>query len=165
MRPFRLVRLLVVPALALPLVLSTVVLPGTAWAKGSKTVKCVMLNGTYGGSWSLSGCSPVTITGSAGSGGRPQATVAQNFPVSPATITWGTPANRHAAPLKTTITYAVSELTGHRDKCGAGSREFIVAGTVTGNSATPGVRIGGKIKILVCDKGGVLSSHKRSFKL
>jgi hypothetical protein len=165
MRPFRLVRLLVVPALALPLVLSTIVLPGTAWAKGSKTVKCVILNGTYGGSWSLSGCSPVAIAGAAGSGNGPQATVAQNFPVSPATITWGTPANRRAAPLKTTITFGVSELTGHRDKCGAGSKEFNVTGTVTGNSATPGVRIGGKVKIFVCDKAGVLSSHKKSFKL
>jgi hypothetical protein len=165
MRPFRLVRLLVVPALALPLVLSTIVLPGTAWAKGSKTVKCVHLNGTYGSSWSLTGCSPVTIAGSVGSGNRPQATVAQNFPTSPATITWGTPANRRALPLQTTIQFTVAELTGHKDKCGTGSREFLVSGSVTGNSESVGVRIGSKVKIFVCDKAGVLSSHKKSFKL
>ncbi len=155
MRSFRSVRLLVIPALVLPLVLSTVVVSGSAWAKGSKPVKCTRLSGTYGGSWTLGDCSPFTVIGS----GNPAGTISTAFPRSPAVITWGTPVNRHASPLQSTISFVVSQLTGHKNKCGPGALEYELVGSIMHNSASPGVK--GKVKLFVCDTGGVLKAAKK----
>jgi hypothetical protein len=155
MRSFRSVRLLVIPALVLPLLLSTVVVSGSAWAKGSKPVKCTRMSGTYGGSWTLSDCSPFTVIGS----GNPAGTIATAFPRSPAVITWGTPVNRHASPLQSTISFMVSQLTGHKNKCGRTALEYELVGSITHNSTSPGVK--GRVKLFVCDTGGVLKAAKK----
>jgi hypothetical protein len=156
MRSFRAARFLVLPALVIPLMLSTTVLSGTAWAKGgSKPIKCQSVAGSYGGSWSLNGCTQPTIVGT----GNPQGSIASSFPTSPATITWGEPVNRDLTPVTTVIRFTVSQLTGRKDKC-HGGLEYSVVGTIVSNSRTPGVKTGGKLKMFVCDVGGALSAHK-----
>src|SRR6202158_5582946 len=87
MRSFRAARLLVLPALVVPLLLGIVVPSGTAWAKGAKAVSCKTLHGTAGGSWSLQGCNQPGITGGDTTG------ISQPFPTAPVsfgsvTITW-----------------------------------------------------------------------------
>jgi hypothetical protein len=148
-----------IPALAVPLLLSTVVIPGSASAKpnGSRTVKCLSLDGTYGGSWSLDLCGPGASTPIIGAGGGgPQGTIATAFPDSPATIDWGRSVD-HPSGLVTTITFSVSQQMGHKNRCGATSSEWELSGAAQPtNSAIPGVK--GKTKMYVCESaGGVLS--------
>jgi hypothetical protein len=155
MRSFRAARFLVLPALVIPLLISTAVPSGTAWAKSakSKPIKCQSVGGSYAGPWSLAGCSQPTIVG-AGPG-----SIASPLTSSPATITWGEPVNRDLSPLTTVVSFSVSQLMGRKDKCQGGS-EYSVVGTIVSNSRTPGVKVGGKLKMFVCDTGGALSAHK-----
>ena len=156
MRSFRSVRLLVIPALVVPLVLSTVVVSGSAWAKGSKPVKCTRMSGTYGGSWTLSDCSPFTVIGS----GNPAGTIATAFPRSPAVITWGTPVNRHASPLQSTISFVVVAADRAQEQVrGNGSGVRARRGPSRTTPSAPGVK--GKVKLFVCDTGGVLKAAKK----
>jgi hypothetical protein len=144
--------------LVLPLVLSTVVLSGTAWAKGAKAVSCKTLSGTAGGSWSLNGCNQPAITGGNTTGITP------NFPTTAGfgtiVITWNPvgEAHRGGPAGTTTFSYSASQLTGHKNKC-RGSSEWQLLGTVKSNTVSPAVR--GKLKVFACVSSfGVLSQHK-----
>lgn len=159
MRTFRSARFLVLPAVVIPLVLSTVVLSGTAWAKGAKAVACRSLNGTAGGSWSFNGCNQPAITGGNTTG------MSKPFPTAPVssgslTITWNPVGEAHRGPTPgtTTVSYSATQLTGHKDKC-RGSAEWELLGRVTSNTVSPAVR--GKLKIFACvTPSGVLSQRK-----
>jgi len=161
MRRFRSVRLLVISALTVPLVLSAVVVPGSAWAKpnGSRTVKCLSLSGTYGGSWSIDLCGPAAATPIIGTvGGPPQGAIATPFTstATSAVIDWKA-SQDYPSGLVTTISFSVSAQLGHKNKCGSSSQEWEVSGAAQPtNSAVPGVK--GKTKMYVCESaGGVLS--------
>jgi hypothetical protein len=80
--------------------------------------------------------------------------------MSPAVITWSTPVDRHLLPLTTTVSFRTVELTGHKDRCGGTAREFSLVGSVLSNSRAPGVKVNGKVKMFICDAGGVLSQRK-----
>ena len=158
MRTFRSARVLVLPALVLPLALSTVVLSGTAWAKGAKAVSCKTLTGTAGGSWSLNGCNQPAITGGNTTGITP------NFPTTAGSgtmvITWNPAGEAHrGGPAgTTTFSYTAAQLTGHKDKC-RGSSEWSLLGQVTGNTVSPKVK--GKLKVFACvSRTGALTQHK-----
>ncbi len=154
MRRHRTIRVLLIPALAAPLALAALVAPaGSAWARGQNLpVTCVGMTGNSGGTLSLNGCAHPNRTGS-------QGTItlgpSQDYPTSPATITWGPgliPSNPH---LVTTIKFKVIWIV-KREKCGAGAYEFKLMGSVSGNSVSPGVR--GRVKLIECDSDGVLSN-------
>jgi hypothetical protein len=159
MRTFRSVRLAVVAALAVPLLCSAILLPGSAWAKTprSKPATCQSISGTYGGTWYLIGCGPPEITGDSA---NPSGTSSAVFPSSPTTITWSEGPNPHLAPLQTTIAFSV---TPKKNKCGAGSSEYALSGTIVSNSASPGVK--GHVKMFVCVSAGGALSAKKPLKL
>ncbi len=160
MRSLRATRLLVLPALVVPLVLGIVVPSGTAWAKGAKAVACKTLHGTAGGSWYLQGCNQPAITGGDTTG------IDKPFPNAPVafgslTITWDPvgEAHRGGPAGTTTFSYSAMQLTGHKDKCKGIPTEWEVLGKVTSNTVSPKVK--GKLKIFACvSPSGVLSQHK-----
>jgi len=148
----RRVRWFVVPAVVLPLMAAAFGLPGAAWARGGgKGVLCQGFTGTDGGMWQFIGCTQLSMTG--GQGTIPS--LSMTAPPTQATITWGAPANRRAPSLRTTISIAVKQRTGHRDKCGGSASEYQVTGTVLSNSALTGVK--GKVNWFVCDAAGTIS--------
>jgi hypothetical protein len=156
MRRHRATRLLLIPALAAPLMFFTLLDPtGSAWAKKNSnlTIQCVGINGNDGGTLTLQGCSHPEITGDQGTISLGSS---QGFPQSPTTITWSPGADRSIPPLVTTIRFRRVEWTVRKNRCGAGSDEFRMTGTVIGNSASPGVK--GRVKIFECDTGGVLTA-------
>jgi len=152
MRPFRSARLLLIPALVLPLVLATVVGPTQAWARGGNvSVKCYTLTGTWGGSWQVA-CQQPLVTGTFGN-------VAANFPTSSSTVIWGAGNNPMIPPDHTTFSMTTRQRTGRTDKCHAGSSEYLVTGRVISNTKTPGIK--GKVRGFVCVSGsGALSLLK-----
>jgi hypothetical protein len=159
MRPFRSARLLMIPALVLPIVLSTVALSGTAWAKGAKTVACKQLTGTAGGTWALSDCTQPAITG-----GNSTA-VSKPFPTtagfSSVVVTWNPvgEAHRGGPAGTTTFSYSASQLVGHKNKCGTSSTEWSLVGSVTANTVSPKVK--GKLKVFACvSRSGALRQKK-----
>ena len=161
MRSFRAARILVLPALVVPLVLGIVVPSGTAWAKGAKAVSCQTVGGTVGpsGSWYLEGCTQPAITG-----GNTTA-ISKPFPTAPSrgslTVTWNPSGEAHrGGPAgTTTFSYSAMQLTGHKDKC-PGATEWELTGNVTGNTVSPKVK--GKLKLFACvSASGVLSPHKK----
>ncbi len=161
MRPSRSVRLIVIPALVVPLALSTVVLSGTAWAAKvkAKPVNCRTLMGTAGGSWGFEGCTQPAITGGNTTG------ISIPFPTSvgfyTAVITWNPAGQAHRGPHAgtTTVSFAVTQRTGHHNKCGTGKTEWKLAGTIKSNTVSPQVK--GKLKIFACV---TISSHALSGK-
>lgn len=154
MRRHRATRLLLIPALAAPLMFFIELAPaGSAWAKNSNvTITCVGMNGMDGGTLTLQGCSHPEITGDQGTVSLGNSLA---FPQSPTTITWAPGANRSIPPLVTTIRYRRVEWTVRKNRCGAGSDEFRMTGVITGNSASPGIK--GRVKIFECDTDGVLT--------
>jgi hypothetical protein len=164
MRSFRAARLLVLPALALPLLLSAVLLPGTAWAKSAtKPVKCPSVTGTYGSTWYLMGCSQPGKQGGylvIGTGNDPFSTpfLPSAGPVT-ATVTWGELPNPSLPHLKSTVHITTTQLSKKKDKCGTGT-EYLVTGSVVSNSKPVGIKLG-KLKMFVCNNGGALSAHKK----
>ena len=156
MRPFRAMRLLMIPAVAVALMLSALVASGSAWARvpKSKSALCKTLSST-GGVWSLAQCTAPTETG-----GNSTAITPQPFPTTAGTftvvITWNNAAvlNPETTP-KTTIRATASK--PFKDRCAAGSTEWQLIGSVTGNTAVPGVS--GRVKILACvTKSGAVSN-------
>jgi hypothetical protein len=165
MRSFRTARLLVLPALVVPLLLGIVVPSGTAWAKGAKAVSCVTLMGQAGGTWSLEGCNQPAITGGNTTG------ISQPFPTAHVgsgslTITWNPEGEAYmGGPAgTTTFSYSAMQLTGPKDKCMGIPTEWELQGWVTGNTVSPKVK--GKLKLFACvGPLGVLSSQRKSVKL
>ncbi len=159
MRPFRSARLLVIPALVFPVVLSTVALSGTAWAKGAKTVVCRELSGTAGSTWALSDCTQPAITGGNSTAtSTPFPTHSGFFSV---VVTWNPvgEAHRGGPAGTTTFHYSATQLVGHKNKCGASSTEWSLAGTVFSNTVSPKVK--GKLKVFACvSRSGALSQKK-----
>ncbi len=165
MRSFRAARLLVLPTLVLPLMLSAILLPGTAWAKsGVKPVKCRSVTGTYSGTWYLMGCYQTGKQGGyevIGTGND-----AISMPFSPssapvtATVTWGPLPDPALPHLISTIRFTTTQLAQKKDKCGSGMTEFEVSGSVVSSNKTPGIKLG-RLKIFVCNTGGALSAHKK----
>ena len=153
MRRHRTIRVLLIPALAAPLALTALFATGgSAWARGQNLpVSCVGMTGNSGGTLSLNGCTHPDRTGS-------QGTItlgpSQNYPTSPATITWSPGTDRSNPPLVTTIKFKVIWIV-RRERCGAGAYEFKMMGSVSGNSVSPGVK--GRVKLIECDTDGLLS--------
>jgi len=143
MRPFRAVRLLVIPAVVVPVVLSTVVVSGAAWAKGDKAVICRSVSGTAS-SWQLMGCNNPAITG-----GSSTAVTAFSPTMTAATITWAPGAKRGGPPDTSTISMSVFATT--KNKCSVGSVEYEMLGKVAGNSFSPALKVNHKVKIFVCE--------------
>ncbi len=160
MRPFRCARLLVIPALVLPVVLSSVALSGTAWAKGAKTVVCRQLSGTAGStSWSLDDCTQPAITGGNSTAMSTPFPTAAGF--HSVTVTWNPvgEAHRGGPAGTTTFHYSASQLMGHKNKCGTSSTEWELVGTVTANTVSPKVK--GKLKVFACvSRSGALMQKK-----
>ncbi len=167
MRRPRSTRLLVIPTVALALLASSVVLAGPASAakhKAPKPVTCNGINGTVGGSWTLTGCMPASITG--GDFNGHEGAVSAAFPTSPATIQWNAVSNPVRTGLQTTISFSVIPRVGHKDRCRGGASEVVLSGTVTGNvtNAFSGAPIKiGRIKLFVCENNvtQALSSLKK----
>jgi len=152
MRPFRSVRLLAIPAVIVPLMLSAVVVSGPAFARGvsgKKTVACRTLSGTAGGSWALLGCNQTVITGFSSLAITPSFPTAAT-PDFVATITWNQGAHRGPTNGTTTITVSVFK---PKNKCASGSTEWELNGAVTSNTVSPAVK--GKVKMFAC----VTASH------
>ena len=160
MRHLRTTRLLAIAALAVPFLLSTLVISTqSAWAgRGSTSVNCRGVIGTDGGMWTLQGCSHEAITGSQGTVPLPPG---QGYPDSPATITWTHGSNPNIPVLTTTVQFRVTIAVKRNltSRCGPGSTDYRLMGTVTGNSASPGVR--GRVNVNVCDTGGSVSNKGR----
>jgi hypothetical protein len=165
MRSFRAARLLVLPGLVLPLVLSAVLLPGTAWAKSAtKPVKCQSVIGTYGGTWWLKGCTQQGKQGGLQVIGIGNDAISTNFAPSSGptagTVMWGELPNPSLPHLTSNISLTTTQLPSKKDKCGPGTIEFEVSGSVVSNSYAPGIKLG-KLKMFVCDSGGALSARKK----
>ena len=161
-RPFR---GFTAPVLVVVFALSTIGIVTPAMAKGgsAKTVTCsgpTAIAGTYGQpGWTLASCMPVAVVGPAYN--QYQGIVSQPFPESPATIQWNPLGpGRNGPALSTTISFVVVPETGHHDKCGQGSSEYYLKGTVTANSgSTPVVK--GNVKMFVCESAmGTLTALK-----
>ena len=149
MRPFRSLRLLTIPALAVPLLLSTFVAGGSAWARGgSKAVVCKTVMGTVS-DWALEGCTQPLITST---GSQEPHGIDMPFPTSAgpysATITWNTLDNPHRGGPPGTTTINVNVSAPHKDKCAAGSSEWQLIGSISAGTTTPAVK--GKVKIVAC---------------
>ncbi len=159
MRPFRVLRLLTIPAVIVPLVLSGLIASGPAWARGinaKKPVACRTVTGTVS-SWELQSCSNPAITGGFSTSITPAfPTTAQiGFDI---TITWNPDdAAKAGGPSgTTTVKVSVSKLT--KNKCAAGKTEWEVSGAVLSNTVKPAVK--GKIKIFVCEStSGALTNR------
>jgi hypothetical protein len=164
MRRFRSARLLVIPALVLPVVLSTVALPGTAWAKGAKTVTCRELTGTAGTTlWYFEDCTQPAITGGDSTMmSTPFPTAAGRYSVK---VTWNPvgEAHRGGPAGTTTFGYSASQLVGHKNKCGTSSTEWELVGTVTANTVSPKVK--GKLKAFVCVSRSHALTQKKNVRL
>ncbi len=150
MRPFRSVRLLAIPALVVPLLLSAVVVSGPAFAKNpnaKQPVMCRTVTGTVS-SWQLLSCNAAPITGSQSNSITPAfPTTAQiNYE---ATIAWnnGRYGGRGGNPAGTTTIKASASATP-KNKCALGSTEWELAGTILSNTVVPAVK--GKVKIFAC---------------
>jgi hypothetical protein len=164
MRRFRSARLLVIPGIVVPLVVSSVVLAEPAWAKhiSSKPATCAAISGTVGGTWDLNLCSPTSIVGNAQNPNPNQGTVSQDFPTSPATIQWSPTGSRHSSGVQTTISFTVTARTGHHDRCGAGNSEVELKGSIVSNSPSGVAGLKGKVKMFVCEGPlGALSAQKK----
>jgi len=146
MRPCRSMRLLVFPAVAVPLLLSTLVASGPAWAKVSKGKSgfCKTL-GSTGGMWFLGSCTQPEATGNGSVSITPQP-----FPTSvgrfTSVITWGHLSTRTNANAQTTV--AFTESKAPKNRCATGSTEWQLIGTITNNTGVIGVK--GRVKILAC---------------
>lgn len=157
MRPFRSVQMLTIPALAVPLLLSSVVLDGPAMAKGNKTVNCRTVTGTVAG-WGLEGCTQPAITGGNSTG------IDQPFPTTAgpytATITWNPlgEAHRGGPPGTTTISVNVSQV--RKNKCASGSAEWQLVGSILSNTVSPAVK--GKVKVVACVSSSAMVSNTLS---
>ena len=150
MRPFRSLRPVLAPALAVPLVLSALVLNGPAWAKAtSKAVVCHSVEGTVA-NWGLVGCTQPLIT-STGSQAIDTPFPSAVGPYS-ATITWNTLDQPHRGDPPGTTTISVKVTTPRKDKCAHGSSEWQLAGFVASGTTTPAIK--GKVKIVACVTSG-----------
>ena len=148
MPPFRSARLLLVSTVLVPLVILPLVWPNAAYARGGRKSSCTGVFGTTT-TWNLEGCGPPTSTG-----GSQSLSITPSFPTTvgagSATITWqGLPNPRIIG--QTTFDF---NATSPRNRCGTGSSEWVLTGKVTGNSFTPGVLVGSKVKIIVCVSSG-----------
>jgi hypothetical protein len=135
-----------VPALAVPLALSTLVLNGTAWAKGgSKAVVCKTVMATVT-NWALEGCTQLFITSTQSQSiDTPFPTASGSYT---ATITWSTLDQPHRGGPAGTTTIAVNVSAPRKNKCAFGSTEWQLAGFIAGGTTTPAIK--GKVKIVAC---------------
>ena len=148
----RLVRLLMVPALAAPVVAASLAFAGPASAGA---VVCTGLTGNAGGT------PPPQVTGcndTANTGGTGTATGALS---SPATLSWAS-----SGGGTSTIKFKYKILTGKKNKCPAGDSSASITGKVTGHTGS-GSSVSGAVSATVCiDGSGNLSLKPGSkFKL
>ena len=159
MRPFRSARLLVIPALVLPVVLSTVALSGTAWARAPRPLSADSCQGRREvPGLSATAPSPPSPAGDSTATSTPFPTHAGFFSV---VVTWNPvgEAHRGGPAGTTTFHYSATQLVGHKNKCGTSSTEWSLAGTVLSNTVSPKVK--GKLKVFACvSKSGTLSQKK-----
>ncbi len=130
-----LVRLLMVPALAVPAIGASLVFAGPATAGA---VVCNGMSGNASGTPApqVTGCNDTANTGGTGtSSGRL---------TSPSTISWASTGGG-----TNTIKFKVKPLKGKKDKCGAGFSEESVKGSVTGHTGS-GSSVSGKVSGDVC---------------
>jgi hypothetical protein len=145
------VRLLMVPALAAPIMAASLAFAGPATAGA---VVCTGLTGN------ASGTPPPQVTGcndTANTGGTGTSTGALAPPH--ATLSWAS-----AGGGTTTIKF--TDKIVKKEKCGAGSSEATIKGKVTGHTGS-GSSVSGAVKATVCiDGSGNLSLlHGTTFKL
>jgi len=138
------IRLLMVPALAAPVMAASFALAGPATAGA---VVCTALSGNISGTPApvVSGCNDTANTGGSGT-----AVGALLPPTS--TLSWAT------AGGTTTIKFKDKILTGKKDKCPAGDGSASIAGKVKGHGTGTGTSVSGAVKATVCyDGSGALS--------
>lgn len=159
MRPFRSARVLVIPALVVPLVLGTLAVSGPAFAK-SPTAKSVVACRTVGGTvsnWTLSSCSAPAITGDNSTSITPAFPTTAQLTYQ-ATITWNNGRNGArggSTPGTTTIKVSASNPT--KNKCATGSTEWELVGTISASTGSPTAK--GKVKIFACvSNAGVVTN-------
>ncbi len=154
MRPSRLMRILIVPALALPVGAASLAFAGPAFAGA---VVCTGLSGNATGTPAptLTGCNDTANTGGTGTATGPL--------TSPATISWATSGGTNKIKF-TDKAYT----SGKKDKClsrGTGYTYATIKGSVIGHTGT-GSSVSGKVSAKVCvAPDGTLSLQSGTFKL